>query len=396
MTSFMRTATTFVSGARTLPGEYYCAPEVLAEETERLFRERWLWVARAERVANPGDYFLYEKFGESIIVLRDKSGTLRAFYNVCRHRGTRMCEAASGHFSGSIQCPYHAWTYSTDGRLIGAPHMQDAEGFDKRDYPLHSAPVQEWEGFIFVSLSDNPVPFAEAFAPVLDRLARFNLDKLVTVERREYDVKANWKLILQNYNECLHCPTIHPELSRVLPYQSGANDLHEGEQLGGYMEITQPNQSATSDGLACGVPIGSLGEDEQRRAFYYTFFPNMMLSVHPDYVNYYSVWPVDAQRSIVVTEWLQASDSGRQRIVFAQGCDRILGHRQPSGLAHLRVEPAGRSVTGVSAWPVLAAGIDSRGMGSRVSLGHGSLSACRRQSLRRTLGRRPFDARSPC
>jgi len=309
MTSFMRTTTTFVAGARTLPGEYYCTPGVLAEETERLFRERWLWVARAERVAKPGDYFLYERFGESIIVLRDKSGTLRAFYNVCRHRGTRMCEAASGHFSGSIQCPYHAWTYSTDGRLIGAPHMQDAEGFDKRDYPLHAAPVQEWEGFIFVSLSDNPVPFAEAFAPVLDRLARFNLDRLVTVERREYDVKANWKLILQNYNECLHCPTIHPELSRVLPYQSGANDLHEGEQLGGYMEITQPNQSATSDGLACGVPIGELTEEEQRRAFYYTFFPNMMLSVHPDYVNYYSVWPVDAQRSIVVTEWLQHPDS---------------------------------------------------------------------------------------
>ena len=248
MTSFMRTATTFVPGARTLAGEYYCAPDILAEETERLFRERWLWVARSERIANAGDFFLYERFGESVIVLRDKSGVLRAFYNVCRHRGTRMCEAPAGHFSGSIQCPYHAWTYSTDGRLIGAPHMQDAEGFDKSDYPLHAVAVQEWEGFIFVSLSVNPVPFADAFAAVLTRLARFNLDRLVTVERREYEVKANWKLILQNYNECLHCPTIHPELSRVLPYQSGANDLHEGEQLGGYMEITQPNESATSDG----------------------------------------------------------------------------------------------------------------------------------------------------
>src|SRR4029078_884414 len=99
-------------------------------------------VPSAVRGDTPGSYLLYEKFGESIIVLRDKSGTLRAFYNVCRHRGTRMCEAASGHFSGSIQWPDHAWTYSTDGRLIGAPHMQDAEGFDKRDYPLHAAPVQ--------------------------------------------------------------------------------------------------------------------------------------------------------------------------------------------------------------------------------------------------------------
>ena len=309
MPSFMRTTTTFVPGARTLPGEYYCAADILHEETERLFRERWLWVGRASRISKPGDYFLYEQFGESIIVLRDKSGTLRAFYNVCRHRGTRMCHVPEGKFSGSIQCPYHAWTYSTEGTLLGAPHMQDVEGFDKRDFPLHPAPVHEWEGFLFVSLSMNPVPFTQAFAPVLERFARFNLSQLVTVERREYSVAANWKLILQNYNECLHCPTIHPELSRVLPYQSGANDLHAGEQLGGYMEITEGNASATLDGLACGVPLGDLPSDEQRRAFYYTFFPNMMLSVHPDYVNYYSVWPVDASHSVVTTEWLQHPDS---------------------------------------------------------------------------------------
>ena len=309
MTEFIRTAGTFIPGARTLSGEYYCSQDVLDEETERLFRERWLWVGRVSRVAQPGDYFLYEQFGESIIVLRDKSGTLRAFYNVCRHRGTRMCHVPEGRFSGSIQCPYHAWTYSTDGRLIGAPHMQDAENFDKKDFPLHPAPVHEWEGFIFVSLARDPVPFADAFAPVLDRFSRFHLGQLVSVEQREYDVAANWKLIMQNYNECLHCPTIHPELSRVLPYLSGANDLHAGEQLGGYMEITEGNASATMDGRACGVPIGELGDDDRRRAFYYTFFPNMMLSVHPDYVNYYSVWPVDAKYSVVKTEWLQHADS---------------------------------------------------------------------------------------
>jgi Rieske 2Fe-2S family protein len=309
VSTFVRTTASFVSGARTLPGEYYTSNDVLAEETERLFRERWMWVTRASRVANPGDYVLYERFGESVIVLRDRSGTLRAWYNVCRHRGTRMCSTPQGHLSETIQCPYHAWTYSTDGRLIGAPHTQDTEGFDKRDYPLHPAPVQEWEGFIFVSLSQHPIPFADAFGPVLDRFTRFNLGRLVPVEHREYDVRANWKLILQNYNECLHCPTIHPQLSRVLPYQSGANDLHEGEQLGGYMEITAPNESATIDGLACGVPIGDLPPDDRTRAYYYTFFPNMMLSVHPDYVNYYSVWPVSADRSIVVTEWLQHPDT---------------------------------------------------------------------------------------
>ncbi|MEO7455335.1 MAG: aromatic ring-hydroxylating dioxygenase subunit alpha [Gemmatimonadaceae bacterium] len=306
---FVRTAGTHISGARTLPGEYYHSPAILEREIEQLFRERWLWAGRVERVAKPGDYFLYERFGESVIVLRDRAGVLRAFYNVCRHRGTRMCELKSGSLGSSIQCPYHAWTYGLDGRLLGAPHMQDVEGFDKADFPLHPAPVQEWEGFIFISLSQDPVPFEQAFAPVLNRFERFNLGKLVVVGRQEYDVAANWKLIMQNYNECLHCPTIHPELSKVLPYQSGANDLHAGEQLGGYMELTAGNASATTDGTACGVPIGALSDEDTRRAFYYTFFPNMMLSVHPDYVNYYSVWPVDERHSIVKTEWLQHPSS---------------------------------------------------------------------------------------
>lgn len=306
---FVRTAGTYIAGARTLPRDYYTSPAVLEREIEQLFRERWLWVGRSERVAKPGDYFLHEQFGESVIVLRDRAGVLRAFYNVCRHRGTRMCEVASGSLGGSIQCPYHAWTYGLDGRLIGAPHMQDVEGFDKAEFPLHAAPVQEWEGWIFISLSQNPVPFETAFAPVLERFTRFGLGALISVERRQYEVAANWKLILQNYNECLHCPTIHPELSKVLPYQSGANDLHAGEQLGGFMELTPGNVSATMDGQACGVPIGDLSDDDKRKAFYYTFFPNMMLSVHPDYVNYYSVWPMDATRSVVVTEWLQHPDS---------------------------------------------------------------------------------------
>lgn len=191
--------------------------------------------------------------------------------------------------------------------------MQTVEGFDKADYPLHPAALQEWEGFLFVSLSANPPSFSDAFAPVLGRFAPYHLGGLVTVARREYGVRANWKLILQNYNECLHCPTIHPELSRVLPYQSGANDLHEGDQLGGSMEISPPHESATMDGRACGVPIAELQADGRRFAYYYTLFPNMMLSIHPDYVNYYSVWPVAADRSIVVTEWLQHPDSAGKR-----------------------------------------------------------------------------------
>lgn len=310
MATFMRTTTTYRQGAQTLPQRYYISPSVLDEEIERLFRERWMWIGRADEIAKRGDYLLFDRFGESVIVTRERSGEIRAFYNVCRHRGTRMCWEPRGTFSESIQCPYHAWTYSaSDGRLLSTPHMHEVEGFDKSGYALHQAAVHEWEGFLFVSLSEQPAPFDEVFAAVLTRFARFNLSGLARVERRTYEVNANWKLILQNYNECLHCPTIHPELSRVLPYQSGANDLFEGEILGGYMDILAPNESATLGGKACGVPIGDLPEEDRRRAYYYSIFPNMMLSIHPDYVNYYSVWPVAADKSIVVTEWMQHPDT---------------------------------------------------------------------------------------
>ena len=141
MTTFHRTTTSYQQGARTLPGELYTSPAILAEEAERIFALGWNCVGRASRLAEPGDYVTREVAGESIILLRDRQGTLRAFFNVCRHRGTRICSEASGRFAETIQCPYHAWTYRTDGQLIGAPHMQDVAGFDKRDYPLHPVAV---------------------------------------------------------------------------------------------------------------------------------------------------------------------------------------------------------------------------------------------------------------
>ncbi len=276
MTTFLKTTEAYQQGARTLPGRYYTTPEILSEEAERIFRKRWICVGRVETIAQPGDYIVVEIAGESVIVLKDQSGERRAFYNVCRHRGTRLCEATHGRLSETIQCPYHAWTYALDGRLILA---RDAE------------------------------PLPAAFAPLVGRFARYNLPNLRTVRRIEYDVRANWKLVLQNYNECLHCPTIHPELSTKLPYTSGANDLIEGPFLGGYMEIKAPNESATLTGRACGLPLGDLPDADRRRAFYYALFPTMMLSLHPDYAVFYTVWPKAPAESRVVCEWLVHPDS---------------------------------------------------------------------------------------
>jgi Rieske 2Fe-2S family protein len=306
MTSaFRKTVEAYRQGAHTLPGRYYTSPDVLEEERRRLFPTMWHCVGRASAVATSGQFLQREVAGESIIVLRGRDGQLRAFFNVCRHRGTRLCREASGSFSETIQCPYHAWTYGLDGRLIGAPHMQDVHGFEKQDFPLHQAAIAEWEGFLFVNVGADPQPFDEWFAPMLRRLSRFNLAGLSVGHSVEYDVRANWKLVFQNYSECLHCPMIHPELSTVLPYQSGANDLIEGPFLGGYMEITAPNESATLSGKACGRLVSpDLPADDRHRAFYYTLMPNMLLSIHPDYVNYYIVTPVAVDRTRVESQWM--------------------------------------------------------------------------------------------
>src|SRR6476660_9495752 len=158
MGTFQATAASYQQGSRTLPGEFYTSTAVLAEERERIFATHWTCVGRTSRVEQPGDHFLAEVAGESVVVLRDHAGTLRALFNVCRHRGTRLCHRASGHFSDTIQCPYHAWTYATDGRLVGAPHMHEVAGFSKLDYPLHAASIAQWEGFLLVNLSETPQP----------------------------------------------------------------------------------------------------------------------------------------------------------------------------------------------------------------------------------------------
>jgi Rieske 2Fe-2S family protein len=193
--------------------------------------------------------------------------------------------------------------------------MNDVDGFEKGDFPLHQAALAEWEGFLFLSLADDPEPLDTLLAPLAGRVAGFGLRELSRGHRVDYDVRANWKLIFQNYSECLHCPVIHPELSGVLPYTSGANDLVEGLFLGGYMTIAAPHQSVTLSGRSCASPFPGLREEERRRAYYYTIFPNLMLSLHPDYVTYYQVWPLAPDRSRVRCEWL-FHPSARERAEF--------------------------------------------------------------------------------
>lgn len=304
MVTYHRTTDTFIAGSMTLPQKFYTSEEVFEREKERIFNTYWTCVGHHSRIPKPGDYFLFNLFGESLIIVRDRENQVRAFYNVCRHRGTRICEAAEGKFSNSIQCSYHAWTYALDGKLIGAPFMKDVEGFRWEDYPLRAAPVALWEGFIFIHLGlDNPEPFKEMYTPLIGRLSKWNMDSLKSSQRIAYDVKSNWKYVIQNFNECYHCPTIHPLLNQFANYTSSENDLVEGPFLGGFLSITSGG-SMTVTGRTCALPLGDLDENESQRGYYYSILSNLLLNIHPDYLMFHLIYPQAPGRSHIVSEWL--------------------------------------------------------------------------------------------
>jgi Rieske 2Fe-2S family protein len=364
--TFRKTAETFEPRAKSLPQRYFISPEVFAQEKERIFSRQWVLVGHQSAIAQPGDYFIPEVANESLIVVRDKRGEIRGFYNVCRHRGSRLIESRNGQLSAAIQCPYHAWTYGLDGRLIGAPHMDDVPGFDKSDYPLHRVNLGLWEGFIFVDLSeagsltsilshshssaltgasrpslptgekterrkpDGFVSLEDWLAPLQRKFSHWNMSILQPAKRIEYDVCANWKLMFENYSECYHCPGVHPQLQKVSPYDSAENDLREGPFLGGFMKIN-PGKSLTMSGNACALGIADASRapahnrnssqkiendydhehehDGKNRVFYYSIFPNMLLSLHPEYVMVHQLWPQSPERTLIVCDWLFHPDA---------------------------------------------------------------------------------------
>ncbi len=292
------------TGAHALEAQWYVSPEIFARERERIFTREWICVGRLEQLANSGDYFLADVAGESLIVTRDASGAVHAFYNVCRHRGTKMCEVRTGHFTGSIQCPYHAWTYGLDGALKVARNMKDVPGFAAEDYPLHEAAVALWEGFIFVNLASNPEPFEKVFAPLLTRFARWHIGELRTARTIHYDLGVNWKLVFQNYSECYHCPLVHPQLDKLSPSDSGRNDLDDGPFLGGFSELRQHGTSLTISGGTTRPPLGDVSGEELDRIYYYTIFPSMLLSLHPDYVMVHYINARSVNRTEIDCLWL--------------------------------------------------------------------------------------------
>ena len=295
----------------TLPGDYFTSDEMFDRERQRLFHGGWYCVGRREQLSEAGDYFQETVVGEQLLVTLNQDEQLRAFYNVCRHRGTRLANEPSGRFRNCrIMCPYHRWTYDCDGRLLTAPAMDRQPDFDSEDWPLREVAIGEWAGFLFVNLAEQPVPIQESFGPFWNRLEAWRGAELRIAHREEYELATNWKLVFQNFSECYHCLSVHPGLNDLSPVTSCENDFTEGPFLGGPMQLVKG--SMTMSGEMCAPPIRTLDDIDRRRVYYYTLLPSLLLAPHPDFLVAWRIQPRAPDSTRIECYWLFEPETMRE------------------------------------------------------------------------------------
>ena len=293
-----------VDRASMLPPRVFHDPAIFDFEQAAWFGRSWLCVGREEDAARPGEYVLARPAGESAMVVRGEDDTLRAFHNVCRHRGSRILTEDAGRVV-RFQCPYHAWTYELDGTLRRASHTDELIDFEPDHNGLVPVRLSTWQGFVFVTLDPEAPELEAGLADFWSHIDQFPIAGLRRARRIEYEVRANWKVIGENYSECYHCPGVHPQLNRLTPYDQGRNLESNGRWAGGWMQLTGDADTMSVDGHRHGrPPLPGITAEDQRRIYYFLVWPNLLLSLHPDYVMTHQVWPIDAEHSRVVCDWL--------------------------------------------------------------------------------------------
>ena len=292
---------------RTLPGAAYHSDETYAVDQERVFYRNWIYVGRAERVPKPGSWLRIEIGGESLLIVRGKDEQIRGFYNVCRHRGSRLCDDEQGYTRSHIRCPYHAWGYALDGRLVTTPMIEKDE-VDRETTSLWPVHTDVWEGFVFVNLSrEEPRPLLEHLADQMDdplALAKYGLSELRIGHVTTNEVGANWKIVIENYNECLHCPTIHPELVAVVPAYKKGDIFEDGRHDGGVS--LADGRTAIVDDARLRLPLlpGFKKEGNPESYFGALVYPTMFLDVDGSSCLATAVFPTGPQSCRLVTEYL--------------------------------------------------------------------------------------------
>jgi Rieske 2Fe-2S family protein len=296
----------------TLPGAAYHSAETYEIDRERVFFRNWLYVGRTERVPRPGSWLRADIAGESLLIVRGHDEQLRGFYNVCRHRGSQLCDGQQGEVRTHLRCPYHAWGYALDGKLAITPLIEPDE-IDRENRSLWPVHVEVWEGFVFVNLSrEEPQPLREALGSQEEdilAMARVGLGELRIGHVSTVDVQANWKIVLENYNECLHCPTVHPELVAVVPAYRKGSVVETGREDGGVTLADGRTTVAADPRLRLPLLPGNRGRDDVSAYFGGMIYPTMFLDVDGAAALATAVHPTGPQSCRLVTEYLFSPDA---------------------------------------------------------------------------------------
>ncbi len=288
----------------TLPAAAYLSPEVLEWERENLWQSSWACVGRLEELLAPGQLRAIEIAGEGVLLSRESDGSLRAFSNVCRHRGHELAPIGDAFDARQIRCPYHSWSYRFDGTLRQAPKFTQSLDFDTSDYPLIDLGLAVYGGWVWIDLSGSAPDIEQHFGNLATISAPYETDRLITAATHSYTIESNWKIIIENYNECYHCSSIHPELCEVTPPESGYDHIPTGMWCGGTMELKPHAVTMSLDGSTKGANFRGIDELLARQVWYLTVMPNFLLSMHPDYVMTHTLTPIGIDQTYVECSWL--------------------------------------------------------------------------------------------
>ncbi|HEY4969051.1 MAG TPA: aromatic ring-hydroxylating dioxygenase subunit alpha [Steroidobacteraceae bacterium] len=299
-----------------LPADAYFDPRQYERELQRIWYRNWVYVGRSSDLSRARGFRTFEIGDQRILLVRDEQRVLQGFYNTCRHRGAALCREPEGMLrAGTIVCPYHAWVYNLQGDLLRTSSKAHASGFDVADFPLYRISVKEWNGFIFVALNDRPPPFEKLFDLPLNRLDAWPLEELVVGHVLTKTMQSNWKIFWENYNECLHCPGVHPQLSQLVPiYGRGLLEERDDPQWRAHAADPNPKfkgglrsgaETWSLDGKTTGAAFPGLSDADRKAGYIYmTGLPSVFLVGHVDYVRVVRLLPLGPELTELRVEYL--------------------------------------------------------------------------------------------
>ena len=303
-----------------LPAAWYLDATHYQRELRDIWQRNWVYLCRAETLAEARAFRTFTVAGQDLLLLRDEDGGLRGYFNTCRHRGSVICTAAAGRLERPLLvCPYHQWAYDLSGRLRATGPMRRVEGFDRAEYGLHRIAVAEWGGFVFANMAgDAAAPFEEQFGDELSSIANWPIADLVVGHTYRKSLDCNWKIFWENFNECLHCPNVHPELCDLVPIYGRAImarrddpdwEAHAGSTAPRFSGgLREGAETWSVDGRAQGALPGLSDADKAAGQRYATLVPSVFIAAHVDYVRAVRILPTGPETMELSAEWLFQPD----------------------------------------------------------------------------------------